>query len=201
MTDSIRHFFNVAAKPGTYGNIAYVWLGFPLGIAYFVFLVTGSALSIGLSLLWIGLFIMLAFILSIRGLGDFERLLAKWLLREPIAPRPWPERSQKFRSWLWSIVKDPSTWKGGLFLLFKFPIGLACWVASIVTFAVSAALIAAPFVQEGKIYFDDRVLQDPTGGFFISAFGVLLLFATLHLHNAMGALWRFMGRQLLATPA
>jgi hypothetical protein len=30
-------------------------------------------------------------------------------------------------------------------------------------------------------------LQDPTGGFLISTFGVLLLlFATLHLHHATG---------------
>ena len=28
-------------------------------------------------------------------------------------------------------------------------------------------------------------------------FGLLLLFPTLHLHNAMGALWRLMARTLL----
>ena len=71
-------FFNVVARPSTYANIAYVWLAFPLGIAYFVLLTTESALSIGLSLRWIGLVVMLAFVLSLRGLGNFERLLAKW---------------------------------------------------------------------------------------------------------------------------
>lgn len=144
---------------------------------------------------------MLAFVLSIRGLGDFERLLSKWLLRETFTARSWPARSQRFFPWLGSLLKDSTTWKGGLFLLVKFPIGLACWIVSVVTFAVSAAFIAAPLENGGRIYLDAWTIHDPTGGFLISAFGVLLLIATLHLHNAMGALWRFMGRQLLTTPS
>ena len=201
MTEQIQRFFNVAARPSTYGNVAYVWLAFPLGIAYFVLLVTGSALSVGLSLLWIGLVVMIALLLSIRGLGDFERVLAKWLLGESFTARAWPARSQRFFPWLGSLVKDSTTWKGALFLLVKFPIGIACWVVSVTTFAVSAAFLAAPLEYGGRIYVGDFVIHDPTGGFLISAVGALLLIVTLHLHNAMGALWRFMGRQLLATAA
>ncbi|HWW59977.1 MAG TPA: sensor domain-containing protein, partial [Thermoanaerobaculia bacterium] len=201
MTERIQHFFKVAARPSTYGNVAYVWLAFPLGIAYFVLLVTGSALSLGLSLLWIGLAIMLAFVLSIRGLGDFERLLSKWLLGESLTARAWPARSQRFFPWLGSILKDSTTWKGALFLLVKFPVGILCWVVSVATFAVSAAFLLAPLDHGGRLYIADWTLHDPTGGFLISAFGALLLIATLHLHNAMGALWRFMGRQLLTTSA
>ncbi len=191
-------FFNVVARRSTYTNIAYVWLAFPLGIAYFVLLTTGSALSLGLSLLWIGLVVMLAFVLSLRGLGNFERLLSKWLLGEPVAMPSGAAGETKVWPWLKNILKDPATWKGALFLLVKFPIGLACWVVSVVSFAVSLAFLLSPFDDGGTLYLGDWTIQDPTGGFLISAFGVLLLLVTLHVHNAMGALWRFIARHLLA---
>ena len=202
MSAVVNHpFFNVVVRRSTYGNIAYVWLAFPLGVAYFVLLTTGSALSVGLSLLWIGLVVMLAFVLSIRGLGNFERLLSKWLLGEPVAMPSGRAGQTKTWPWLKSIFKDPATWKGALFLLVKFPIGLACWIVSVVSLAVSLAFILAPLEQGGTLYFGDRTIHDSTGGFLISAFGALLLLVTLHVHNAMGALWRFLARQLLTARA
>lgn len=198
MSAVIQPFFNVVAQRNTYANIAYVWLAFPLGLAYFVLLTTGSALSIGLSLLWIGLAIALVFVLSIRGLGNFERLLSKWLLGEPVAMPSGAAAETKTWPWLKSILKDSATWKGALFLLIKFPIGLTCWVVSVVSFAISLAFILAPFEQGGTIYLGYLTIDDPTGGLLISAFGALLLLITLHVHNAMGALWRFMARTLLA---
>lgn len=74
------------------------------------------------------------------------------------------------------------------------------WIVSVVSFAVSLAFIFAPFDQGGTIYLGDWTVQDPTGGFLVTAFGALLLLLTLHVHNAMGALWRFMARHLLAAP-
>ena len=201
MNAGVHHFFNVVARRSTYGNIAYVWLAFPLGLAYFVLLTTGSALSIGLSLLWIGLAVMVALVLSIRGLGNFERLLSRWLLGEPVAMPSGEASGMKAWPWLKSILKDPATWKGGLFLLVKFPIGLTCWIVSVVSFAVSLAFLLAPFDEGGTLYLGDWTIQDPTGGLLISAFGALLLLTTLHVHNAMGALWRFMARHLLAARA
>ena len=197
---SIIRFFDVVARPRTYGNVAYIWLAFPLGLAYFIFLVTGSALSVGLSLLWIGLLLVVAFIAAIWCLGQFERLLSKWLLGEPLATAKSP--SSKLTPWVKGIMKDSSTWKGAVFLFLKFPIGLACWVASVIAFSMSAAFIAAPFTEyQGELDFGNWIVQDPTGGWLIALAGVLLLFVTLHLHNAMGMLWRFMARHLLGVPA
>jgi hypothetical protein len=44
-TNSMRKFFGVVARGDTYLNIIYLLLAFPLGIAYFVFLVSGSIRS------------------------------------------------------------------------------------------------------------------------------------------------------------
>ena len=46
--DFISNVFNVARRPQTYVNAFYLLLSFPLGIAYFVFLVTGLSVGFGL---------------------------------------------------------------------------------------------------------------------------------------------------------
>ena len=194
--DSIRKFFNVAARGRTYLNVAYIWLAFPLGLAYFIFLVTGSALSLGLSLLWIGLLLMALFIMLIWAFGQFERILSRWMLGEPMTTTK--SSANTFWQWLAGIVKESSTWKGAAFLLLKFPVGIACWIASVFAFTFSLAFIVAPFADyRGEVDMGLYSLQDPTGGWLFSLAGVLLLFVTLHLHNAMGLLWRFMARHLL----
>ncbi len=195
----IRRFFSVIAQPRTYGSIAYIWLGFPLGLFYFVTLVTGSALSIGLSLLWIGLLVMAGMVLCVWSLAFFERAQSKWLLGESF-PMLAPERGS-LTSWQWfrAVVKDPSTWKGALFVFLKFPLGLASWVLSVIMFSLSAAFMLAPLDDyTGDIEIGVWNLEDPTGGWLFAAFGVLLLFSTLHLHNVIGKGWAVMSRYLLA---
>ena len=46
-------FFGVIAEPQSYINILYLLLAFPLGIAYFVFLVTGISVGAGLIIIWV----------------------------------------------------------------------------------------------------------------------------------------------------
>jgi hypothetical protein len=200
--DLLRRFFAVIAQPRTWGSVAYVWLAFPLGIFYFVTLVTGSALSVGLFLLWIGLLLMVVLILSIRGLAFFERMQAKWLLGEEL-PLLLPKHDaltawQSFKA----LLKDPATWKGALFLFLKFPLGIASWVISVVTFTLSAAFLFAPFDDySASIDFWLWSFDDPTGGWLFSAFGVVLFFATLHVHDWMGRGWAALSKYLLGVSA
>ncbi len=44
----IKRFFGVVARGQSYLNMIYLLLAFPLGVCYFVFLVTGLSLGIGL---------------------------------------------------------------------------------------------------------------------------------------------------------
>ncbi len=48
-------FFGVIARPQSYINIFYLLLAFPLGIAYFVFLVTGISVGASLIIIWVGI--------------------------------------------------------------------------------------------------------------------------------------------------
>ena len=49
----------VAVDPRSYVNIFYLLLSFPLGLFYFVFLVTGISLGVGLTIIWVGIPILL----------------------------------------------------------------------------------------------------------------------------------------------
>jgi hypothetical protein len=69
--DPFERFFGVILRGQTYLNALYVFLAFPLGLFYFIFLVTGLSLGVGLAILWIGLIILLAMIAGWVALAAF----------------------------------------------------------------------------------------------------------------------------------
>ena len=138
-------FYGVFARSATYLNLVYLYLTFPLGIVYFVFLVTGWSLGISLTILWVGLLI-LALVFAISwGLTAFERWLAIWLLRLDIAPMQCkPNREEKFWPRLKAWFTNPVTWKGMLYLLIKFPLGILNFSVATAVLATSFGLVSAP---------------------------------------------------------
>ncbi len=64
-------FFGALANKQTYLNLAYLMLTFPLGIFYFVFIVVGLSLGLGLVVIWVGLLILLAMMVAMRGLATW----------------------------------------------------------------------------------------------------------------------------------
>ncbi|WP_458210106.1 sensor domain-containing protein [Haladaptatus sp. NG-SE-30] len=122
----------------------YLGLAFPLGLIYFVTLITGFALGIGLSITLIGIPLLLGVIVGSRILAAFERNLAIRLLDVEI---PKPERMDTHEE-LWPRVKtilvDATTWKGLFFLFLKFPLGIASFVLIVTAFALTVGLVTAP---------------------------------------------------------
>ena len=85
-------FFGVIAEPQSYINIFYLLLAFPLGIAYFMFLVTGISAGAGLIIIWVGVPILALVPAGSWAMCEFERILAVRLLKEDI-PRTTRGRS------------------------------------------------------------------------------------------------------------
>jgi len=138
--------FSVLRDKQTYMNLAYLLLAFPLGIAYFVIMITGLSLGVGLLIVWIGLFVLAALFAGLWGIAALERQLAIHLLGEEIAPMSPPEIPE---GGLWERVKahfsNPVTWKSSLYLLLKFPVGIATFVVVVTALAISGGLLFAPF--------------------------------------------------------
>jgi hypothetical protein len=184
-------FFGVILRGQTYLNALFLFLAFPLGLVYFIFLVTGISLGIGLAVVWVGLLILLAVFAGWYGLVAFERQMAIWLLHEQIPPLMKQDLSDNT---LWekflAVLRNPVTWKGLAYLLVKFPLGLVTFVVVVTATAVSTSLIAAPFYYS---------LVHPTVDFIViswvvdtlpealtlSLLGVLMMFISLHVINGL----------------
>ena len=139
--------FGPLAWGRTYGRLLYMLLCLPLGIAYFTFYVTGLSLGVGLAILLAGLVILLAVALATVPLGLFERELTIHLLGEPV-PSPGFRNPDGENVWEWlkDTLSNRVTWTSMLFLMIKFPLGLAAWVATIVALAVSFGVTASPVI-------------------------------------------------------
>jgi len=199
-SNPLRAIFGILVWPRTYLNVLYLMIGFPLGLAYFVFYVVGGSLGVGLAILGIGLVILFLLILAAWALAHFERLLANALLGADVpAPRPtaiaeggWP--------WVKSVLANPVTWKGLAFQLLKFPLGLASWTVAVVVIALVGGFIAAPLVVEfgGTIQIDPWWVADtPREAWIATAVGLAAVIPALHLLNGLAYLWALFARLML----
>ena len=196
----VRGIFGILAWPRTYLNLVYLMIGFPLGLAYFVFYVVGGSLGIGLAILGIGFVILFLLILAAWALAHFERVLANGLLGAEV-PRPVPSAIDE-GGWPWvkSVLGNPVTWKGLAFQLLKFPLGLASWIVTIVVLSVVAGFIVAPAVVHfgGTIQIDPWWIADTQREAWIAtAVGLAALLPALHLLNGLAWLWAQFARVML----
>ncbi len=208
--DSVKNalikFFGVVGRGRTYGNILYLLLAFPLGIFYFILLVTGLSLSLPLIILWVGLFILLAVFLMWYALAAFERQMAVWLLGEDIPPMTRQDLSNKS---LWqkftATLANPVTWKGLVFLVAKFPIGIISFIVVVTLGSVSAGLLSAPFYYQFAnpqiTFFWNTVwvINSLPEALFLSLVGVFATLVSMHVFNGMAWLSAKFARVMLGS--
>jgi hypothetical protein len=149
-------------EPRTYLKIAYLLLGFPLGLTYFVVLVTGIALGLGLSITLLGIPVLLGVIGFVWSFVWLEREAAAAVLGLEPAPRT-PSQTRgvletpsetanstesplaRWWSTLRAYLSSGLFWRGLAHLFLRFPLGLFGFVVTVVLLSVSAALIGMPF--------------------------------------------------------
>lgn len=183
---SIYKFVNVAFEKQTYLNMLYLLFTFPLGTAYFVFLVTGLSLGFTLSIIWLGIPILVLVFLAWWEIASFERQLAMWFLNVEISPMAIENVQGK------SILekgilrlKNPVTWKALLFLFIKFPFGILSLVVSIVLISLSLSLLVVPLAY---------LLGSGTGinsvwqAIIIFVLGVVSTLLSMHIMNLLSYL-------------
>lgn len=196
MTESILGAF---ARKESYLNIVYLLLSFPLGIFYFIFVMVGLSLSLGLIFIGVGLLILWIVLTGIRGLAVWERYLAVWLLEAQIEGNP-PRvvGEQSFFKSLKFNLTDSWTWRGLVFLVLKFPLGIFSFIVCVVLVSVSISLLGAPLAYRYVpiTFFDHRVgTSEEALVCFLLGFGIALL--SIHVTNAIAAFWRSLARLML----
>ena len=214
-TNLIKKTLGVFLWPQTYLNIFYLLLAFPLGVAYFVVLVTGFSVGVGTLVIWVGVPILLLVFLVSWGLTWFERELAVRLLNQEIPSVSSPNSLQVnsdettrnlsseervfIRLWrrLKSHLAKPATWTGLIYLFAKFPIGIASFVMTVVLISVSFSLIAMPIHYRWS---ETRIgtwrVDTLNESFIFVAVGLVVLLISSHVFNLsaflIGRFARFM---------
>lgn len=185
VNSALHSFVKVAFRKQTYMNILYLLFSFPLGTAYFIFLVTGLSFGLGTLLAWIGIPVLLLIFLAWWEVAAFERQMAIWLLGieiSPMSPESFSDVSLSER--FLQRVKSPVTWKALLFLLVKFPLGIFSLVLMVTLFALSVGMLFAPVLY----VFGTSDISSFHGALFISIAGVLVGFISLHVLNLLAAI-------------
>lgn len=157
-TAALRRVVGAPFRGQTYRNLLYLTLAFPLGLGYFTGFVTGAALGVGLLITLVGLPILLVTLSATTLAASFEAWLATRLvdveasvpaiLRESTLEEGLVLPGDGFIAAIRRLLTAPSTWTSVVLVLSKFAFGIASFVALVTSGAVTATLVAAPFVYE-----------------------------------------------------
>jgi len=203
-------FFGVFLDPRAYMSLFFMLLSLATGIIYFVFAVTGLALSASLSVLVIGVPFFLAFMALTRVVSLAEGRLIEAVSGERMPRRPVHQSAPGFWARLGRMLKDWRTWSTLGYLILMLPLGIAYFVIAVTGLSISLGFIFSPFAEvagrfgwfgipEGVM--NPGWLDSPWALPFIVAAGVLLLTVLMHLARGVGRLHAMYAKALLVAPA
>ena len=205
----LRRFFSVYRDPRAYTSVFFMLLALATGIVYFVIAVVGISLSLGLSVLVIGIPFFLAFIGMVRviSLGEgrlIEAMTGERMPRRPVHPGP------KLGLWASSVamLKDSRTWTTLAYFILMLPLGIVYFVIAVVGLSVGLACIAAPVagILEATGLLHAHLTMEPE---WLAAalplgvlccIGVLTVTALMHAARAIGRTHAHIAKRLLVTP-
>jgi hypothetical protein len=206
--DIIDKFFRVMGSGQAYLNSLYLLLSFPLGIFYFIFLVTGLSVGIPLLIIWVGIPILLLVFAGWWLLAAFERQMTMHWLKEDIAPMTKPQLED---SDPWTRFKDyflnPVTWKGLLYLFLKFPLGIFSFVVLITLTSLTVSFLAMPVLYQAFTAFTPEInfgggavwyVDSINDALMATMIGVFLWPVTLHAINGVTWLHAKLAKYLLS---
>jgi hypothetical protein len=178
-----------------YRALTHHLLGLPLGVLYFSWLVSSIAAGLGLVVTLIGIPVLTGVLATIRPLLRVERGLANGLLDARIAPVPLTAGGRGLIERATAYWKDSASWRGIVYLLGRFPVGLATFIVAVVAYSTALFLIAAPVIApldaiELGFWQPDTVLD----GLALLPVGLIALLASAWISEGMGALSRAFAR-------
>ncbi|WP_167848793.1 sensor domain-containing protein [Methanolobus halotolerans] len=184
---AIVNFVNVAFRKQTYLNILYLLFTFPLGTAYFVFLVTGLSLGFSLVAIWVGFPILILIFLAWWEIASFERQLAIWLLGVDISPMSHgPDPDSDLLGKGINRLKNPVTWKSLLYLFLKFPTGIMSLIVTVILISLSMSMVLSPLLYRFHTISLGTFQADSLGGsLVIAVLGIPVGLISLHLMNLL----------------
>ncbi|MEY4848405.1 MAG: hypothetical protein RLZZ36_1518 [Pseudomonadota bacterium] len=140
----LRRFFGVYGDVRSWTALFYCLLALFTGIFYFSFVTIGLSLSLGLSILIIGVPFFVAFIGSSRLLAlvegrIVEAMTGERMPRRPVSPPPESSLLQR----IGAMLKDWRTWSTLAYEALMLPLGLVYFSVTVTALAIGLALMLA----------------------------------------------------------
>ena len=182
-------------------SLAFLAIGIPLGIAWFVLLVTGWSLGLGLLITLLGIPVLLVLGVAVRGAAALERQLADGLLGTRLAGSARPVWvGNPFRS-LWEWLRDPASWREQAYLLLRFVVGMPLGIIALGVIFQGLQALTAPFhyFAWGDDYFGFWEVDTIGEALLLVPAGALLLILSVPLVTALGSLSAALAREVLWT--
>ncbi len=204
---ALGRFFGVAADPRTYSAMFYMLLSLATGIFYFTWAVSGLSLSLGLSILIIGLPFVVLFFGSVRVLSIVEGRIVEVMLGERMPRRPlYADRGKPMLTRIGAMFTDPRSWSTILYMLIMLPLGIVYFTLAVTLLSVSLSFIAAPFLWYfgGQVGWSLNGYEGPDPNWLaplLFPLGVVLLFAFMHAARGIGQLHGQLAKHLLVRSA
>jgi uncharacterized membrane protein len=199
----VGRFFGVALEPRTYAALFYMLLTLATGIFYFTWAVTGASLSLGLSVLVIGIPFVILFFGSVRVLALVEGRLVEAMLGERMPRRPlYAPTSATLLGRIGEMFTDPRTWGTMLYMVLMLPLGVVYFTLAVTLLSVALAFVSSPFLVLAEYvgWFDAYDVDVSVTWWqmpFVFLGGVLLLFGTMHLARGIGRFHGQLAKHLL----
>jgi len=182
---ALTRFFGVVTRPQTWLGILFHVLAFPFGLFYFVFLVTGISVGVGLVVVWVGIPILLVVAGAWWLFGAFERAQAHYLLAADVtqAPREW-ENVDGVWGKLRAHFGSGATWMDLLYLFAKLVFGTISFTLLVVAVSMVGWFLAIPFFAAFDVPVVNGTWVPPLWfGILAVPLGILTFFVSLHALN------------------
>jgi hypothetical protein len=188
--------FGVLTAGQTYRNLLYLFLRFPLGIAYFTVLVTGFAVGVGMAVLLVG-FVLLAMTVAVATYaGSLEAMLANRLLGTDIGYEPHDPTEESLVEYTKHVLTDVRSYVLLTYMLATFPVGIALFTLLVTIGVFSIAAVAAPFTywlpftnyEIATFGGESLVIDTLPEALVFAAVGLVVGFVGLHLCNFLARL-------------
>lgn len=142
----------VLFNPKTYATILYFLISLPLGIIYFTVAITGLALSISLTPIFIGIPLFFGVAKLLNGIVNFEQSMIRHILGLPTPPVSYinHQQTEVGQNWLMRMVRG---FNGELFIrnlllvLLKLITGIVFFVIMVTVISLGLGFIALPVVH------------------------------------------------------
>ena len=209
----LRRFFGVYGDVRSWTALFYCLLALFTGIFYFSFVTIGLSLSLGLSILIIGVPFFVAFIGSARLLAlvegrIVEAMTGERMPRRPVSPPPESSLLQR----IGAMLKDWRTWSTLAYEALMLPLGVVYFSLTVTALAIGLALMLAAlagglrllgFEIPGDTHIElggllsDEAANHPLMLLLYAVSGLVWLTLTMHMVRAIARLHGMLAKRML----